>query len=355
MATPDPAPTLLVTCDDPLLDDVLRLAAAAGAPLEVAHDPAAALRGWSGASVVLVGADQAPALARGRPPRRPEVHVVSRGPAADPLFRDALALGARAVVELPSADSWLVELLTDVHEGAGGSAWTLGVVAGSGGAGASTFAAAAGLVAARGAPTLLLDLDPWGPGLDRVVGFDEVEGVRWDALLAASGRLGSRSLRAALPERDRLAVLTFGPADGNGLEDAAVREVLSAAQRGSEVVVVDLPRSLGGVAAEVTTRCDLVVVVAEGAVPSVAAAGKVAARLALLGAPTGLVVRTSGAGLDPLVVAETLGFPLLADYPSRRRVVEQVDLGLGPVRGRRAPLARAAARVLQQRQTRKLP
>ena len=349
MPTPDHAPVLLVTSDDLLLDDVLRLAAAAGAPLEVAHDTPAALRGWSAASVVLVGADEAAGVAVGGPPRRPEVHVVSRGPAPDPLFRDALALGARAVVELPAADTWLVELLTDVHEGAGAEAWTLGVVAGSGGAGASTFAAAAALVSAREAPTLLLDLDPWGPGLDRIAGIDEVDGVRWDALLASSGRLGSRALRAALPQRDGLALLTFGPADGNGLEDAAVREVLSAARRGSDVVVVDLPRSVGGVAAEVAARCDVVAVVVQGTVPSVASAGKLAARLARLGVECGVVVRTSNAGLDPAAVSGALDLPLLADYPSRRRVVEHVDLGMGPVRSSRAPLARAAAQLLRER------
>ncbi|NUR08101.1 MAG: septum site determining protein, partial [Nocardioidaceae bacterium] len=93
---------LLVTCDDVLLDDVLRLAAAAGTTLDVAHDPASAVRAWASAPLVLVGADQVDVLAERRPPRRAEVHVLARGPADDRLFRGALATGAAGVAELPA-------------------------------------------------------------------------------------------------------------------------------------------------------------------------------------------------------------------------------------------------------------
>jgi secretion/DNA translocation related CpaE-like protein len=339
-------PALLVTADDDLLGDVLRLAAAAGATLEVAHEPGGALRDWARAGVVLVGADQAAGLAAHRPPRHQHCYVLGHGPADDPLYRPALALGARSVVELPAGETWLVELLTDELDGTRAAARTVGVVAGSGGAGASTFAAALALTAAASGPALLLDLDPWGPGLDHVVGLDEVPGVRWDALTAASGRLGSRSLRAALPERDALAVLTWSGATTTDLEDAAVREVLSAAQRGSEVVVIDLPRSLTGIAGEVAGRCDEVVLVVDATVPGVASASRAAARLRTRGPAVGAVVRSTGGPLAAPAVAEALGLPLLADYRSRRRVAEQVDLGLGPLGSRRSPLARAARAVL---------
>ena len=339
-------PALLVTTDDELLGAVLRLAAAAGATLDVAHDPGGALRDWSRSGVVMVGADQATSLAAQRPPRHEQVYVVGHGPPADPLYRPALVLGARWVVELPRDETRLVEVLADELDGSRTAARTVGVVAGSGGAGASTFAAALALTAARHGPALLLDLDPWGPGLDRVVGLDDVPGVRWDALTAASGRLGSRSLRAALPERDSLAVLTWSGASSTDLEDAAVREVLSAAQRGSEVVVVDLPRALVGVAGEVAGRCDEVVLVVDATVPGVASAARAAARLCARGPRVGVVVRASGGALAAAAVAESLALPLLADYRSRRRVAEQVDLGLGPLGSRRSPLARAARAVL---------
>ncbi len=337
-------PALLVTRDDAVLEDVLRLAAAAGVPVEVAHDPPAAFRLWGPASVVLVAADQVSAMARGRPPLRDHVHVLTQSQAPDALFRDALALGARDVLELPAADDWVVELLTDALDGAGPRACSLGVVAGSGGAGASTFACALAAVSARTTTALLLDLDPWGPGLDRVAGLDDVAGVRWDDLTAASGRLSSRSLRDALPGRDGLSVLTFGSAPGQ-LETAAVREVVSAAQRGSGLVVVDLPRRLDGSAAEVAARCDLVVVVARATVSSVASSVKVAGRLRDLGIRAGVVVRTDGS-LSDTTVAEALDLPLVASYPTRARVHEQLELGLGPPTAPRSPIVRAVRAVL---------
>jgi secretion/DNA translocation related CpaE-like protein len=339
------APALLLTRDGGLADDVLRLAAAAGADLAVHPDPAHALPRWDRPLLVLVGADVADDLAGLRPPPHPELYVVAGRPVPDALFRGALTIGARAVVELPAAGEWLVELLTDVPDGTSGTARLLGVVGGSGGAGASTLAAAVALSAAAHGDALLLDLDPCGPGLDQLVGIEERAGTRWDGL-RAGGRLGSRSLREALPQRDDLAVLTWSGTDVAEPEEQAVREVLSAALRGNVVVVADLPRSLAGVAGEVAGRCDEVLLVVDPGVPGVASAARVAGRLDRLGARVGVVVRSAGAALGPEAVAGALGLPLRTSYPSRRRVAEQVDLGLGPLGSRRSPLARAAREVL---------
>ncbi len=344
------APALLITRDELLLDDLLRLAAAAGTTLDVAHDTTSALRAWSSASVVLLGADQAGTLAAQQPPRRDQVHVVGHGPAGDGLFRSALATGAADVVELPAADAWVVELLTDAADGTARLATTVGVVAGSGGAGATTFACALALTSATREVAVLLDLDPLGPGVDRVVGLDAGRdpgaGVRWDALVGSHGRLGSRALRAALPEKDGLAVLTWSVGPPVALEPGAVREVLSAAQRGHDLVVVDLPRAVDDVTAEVVSRCDEILVVVEPTVAGVASAGKVAAVLRPLNRRLGLVVRGRGASVPAAHVASILELPLVAEVPSQRRLAEDVDLGLGPVHSRRSPLARAARAAL---------
>ncbi|MDP3969994.1 MAG: septum site-determining protein, partial [Nocardioides sp.] len=112
-----PTPTaLLVTTDADLHDDVHRLAAAAGLPVEVAADPGAALRSWVPAAVVLVGADLAGVVAAAGPPARAGVHLVTRDGVRDALFRDALLLGARDVRALPEAEEWLVEMLTDAAD-----------------------------------------------------------------------------------------------------------------------------------------------------------------------------------------------------------------------------------------------
>lgn len=343
------ATALLITRDEELLEDVLRLTAAAGVELDVAHDSAAALRSWAAAPVVLVGADQLPAIGQQHPLRREQVHVISLTPAPDDLFRAALAIGAENVAELPAAETWLVELLTDVADGGARRATTIGVVGGSGGAGATTFAAALALTAARDTrQVLLIDADPFGGGIDRVAGFEDLDGIRWDSFAHTTGRFSSRSLREALPQRDGLAVLTWASGPHPRTEAIAVREVLSAAQRGSDTVVVDLPRYPDPMTTEVLSRCDHVVLVSGLTMPAVAAASRVAAYLHDSAGCLHLVTRGGATGLRAQDASVALGIPLVAAMTDQRRLVESVDLGLGPVQSRRGPLARAAAAMLDR-------
>lgn len=342
---------LLVTGDELLLADVLRLAAAAGVEIEVAHDSSAALRSWADAPAVLIGADSVEAIARHAPPRRDEVHVLARGGFDDGLYRAALSAGARTAVELPASERWLVDLLADAGDGTGGragTAYVAGVVGGCGGAGASTFACALATVAALRSPTLLMDLDPGGPGLDRVVGLDETTGVRWEGLAAARGRLGSRSLREALPSRAGLAVLTWSAGPAAALDPGTVRQVLSAGARGHDLVVVDLPRAEDEATVEVVSRCDLVLMVTGRSVAAVSSAGRVCDRLRGLTRELAVVVRAGRSALLTDQVGEALGLPVVAAIGHQRRLTEDVDLGLGPVRSRRSPLSRAARAVLDR-------
>jgi len=337
---------LLVSADDLLLDDVLRLAAAAGADLDVAHDIDAAVRAWPTAQVVLVGADLADRLAAQRPPRREGVQVLGHRPTGDGLFRAALHVGAENVAELPASETWLVELLTDAADGGAHPATSIAVVGGSGGCGATTFAAALAATAAKNASCVLVDADPLGGGIDRVAGMDELDGLRWDSLGQTAGRLSSRSLRDALPRRGGLAVLTWAAGDQRRLEPFAVREVLSAAQRGNDFVVVDLPRYPDAVTAEVLTRCEHTVLVSGLTVPAVASASRVVDRLRDSACHIHLVTRGGAAGAVPEDVARLFAVPLAAAMADQRRLAESVDLGLGPVRSPRGPLARAAREVL---------
>jgi secretion/DNA translocation related CpaE-like protein len=340
-------PALLVTADPRLRDEVGRLAAASALRVEVLTAVDDVLPRWADAGVVLVGADLLEAAADLRPPSRPEVYVLTVG-GDDGVYRHALALGAQGVVELPRAGAWLGDLLADLAEGRMRHARTVAVVAGSGGAGASVLAAALAQVAARDRPTTVVDLDPAGCGADRLLGLDDRDGLRWGQLADVQGRLSSRALRDALPGDDNLRVLAWDHADLDGTPPAAVvREVVAAAQRGSELVVLDLPRDLGtpGVA-DAARLADLLVVCARTAVLPVVAAGRTTAEVRSLGVPVGLVVRTGAGGVDPLDVADALGLPLLAEVPTRRRTEELLNLGLGPAATPRAPLARAARRVL---------
>ncbi|WP_109507963.1 septum site-determining protein Ssd [Nocardioides speluncae] len=334
---------LIITRDDTLLDELLRLGAAAGVVPDVAHDVGAALRGWSTAPLVLLGTDLLADAARLAVPRRERVHIVAWGTVPHEVFPLALAVGAENVAELPRSDTWVVDALTDLGDGDRPSALTVGVVGGSGGAGATTFACALAQRAASAGPALVIDTDPLGPGVDRVLGFEMVDGVRWDALQQTTGRLGARSLREAVPRRDRLGALTWSAGPQGTLQAFAVREALSAAQRGHDVVVLDLSRSLGPLVEELVARCDQLIVVAVPTVPGVASARRLCARLEAVAQPM-LVLR--GRGIDPDEVAQVVGAPVLAAMPDQRGLAEAIDLGAGPVRSARGALGRAADTVL---------
>jgi secretion/DNA translocation related CpaE-like protein len=283
-------------------------------------------------------------LAEAAPARRDAVFVVLVGPSPDALFAAALGVGAESVAELPRSEGWLVERLTDVVDTGPSRGLTVGVVGGSGGSGATTLACALGQVAGRTGSSVVVDLDPWGPGCDRVLGLDLVDGVRWNALGHATGRLSARALRDSLPRRDGVAVLTWyaGP-EPRHLQAFAVREALSAARRGHDTVVVDLPRGWDPLTEEVVTRCDHVLVTVVPTVPGLAAAVRVCGRFADPGA-LGLVVR--GAGLDDQTVSRLTGAPVALRMGDQRGLAEATDLGLGPVRSRRGPLGRSAAALL---------
>jgi secretion/DNA translocation related CpaE-like protein len=335
---------LLVTADETLLDELLRLSAAAGTTPEVAHDVPAALQGWLTAPLVLVGADLAGDVARAGPARRDGVFIVLLGSSPDSVFQTALACGAESVAELPRSEGWLIERLTDVVDTGVARGLTVGVIGGSGGAGATTLACALGQVGGRSGLSVVVDADPLGPGVDRVLGLDLVDGVRWDSLGHATGRLSARALRDSLPRRDGVAALSWyaGP-QPRPLQAFAVREVLSAARRGHELVVVDLPRGPDPLVDEVASRCDQVLVVVTPSVPGVSAAVRLCGRFADR-RRIGLVLR--GTGVDEDAVAKLVGAPVLARMNDQRGLTEAIDLGFGPVRSRRSPLGRAAAGVL---------
>ncbi len=336
---------LIVTRDETLLDELLRLAAAAGTTPEVAPDSGAALRAWASASLVLVGADLADEVARIVPPRRPGVHVVAWGEVPDRLFRLAVAIGAENVSELPGSGDWVVETLTDLADDRPARGLVVGVLGGSGGAGASTFACALGQLAARSGPAVVIDTDPLGPGLDRVLGVEAAPGVRWGELCQTTGRLSARSLREALPRSGALGVLTWADGSVAALQAFAVREAISAARRGHDTVVLDLPRSRDVLLDEVVARCDRVLLVV---LPTVAGVSS-AARLCR-GFPdrSRLRVVVRGSGVDERDLARILGVPVVGSMPDQRGLAEAIDLGLGPVRSRRGPLGRTGLAVLDQ-------
>lgn len=335
---------LHVTRSSELHDEVARLAAATGIEPLLVSEPAELLGSWAQAQVVLVGVDIVHEVVAFGPMRRSGVHVVGLS-LPDDVFRAAVSLGAESVLSLPEGTDPLARLIAEVGEPQGRGR-LVGVVAGSGGVGATTLACALSQHAAEAGPTLLVDIDPLGPGTDRLFGLDETPGIRWAELHATSGRLGSRALRETVPRHGDLGVLTWA-AHPRHLDTEAVRESLAAARRGHDLVVLDLPRHASDLTTELVGRCDQVLVVCRASVAGVAAAGRVVESLGIPPDLAGLVLRPGRVLPDD--ISAVTGLPVLAEVGDQRGLGEALDLGAGPSTGRRTPLGRAVRRLLEPR------
>jgi secretion/DNA translocation related CpaE-like protein len=340
--------------DDDLLDDVLRLAAAAGCELERVPDAASARLRWLSAPLVLVDEPAARGCAGAGLARRPKVVAVCRGEPPGGLWQHAVMIGAEHVIALPDGEGWLVAALADAAEGVANRGRVLAVVGGRGGAGASVLATAVALAGlADGDQVMLVDCDPLGGGLDLLLGAEEIQGLRWPDLALSEGRVPAASLRAALPVAPvgsgsgELSVLSCGRG-GPGPRPGALASVLDAGRRAGETVVCDVPRYPTETAVAALDGADLTVLVVPAEVRSAAAASRVAAVLRRRGTPLYLVVRgPAPGGLSPRDVAAAVGLPLLHAMRSQPGLARALERGMPPGRGR-GPLAAGARAVLEE-------
>jgi secretion/DNA translocation related CpaE-like protein len=342
-----PPAVLIATADEMLLDDLLRLAAAAEVTPQVENDLLGLRRCWQSPTLVVVGQDLVEPLARTQPVRRSGV-VVAGADADDPeAYRRALAIGAEGVFPLPGEEAALGDKLADTLDGGVRSAVTLAFVGGCGGAGATTLAAAVAVTASRrGLRTMLIDGDPLGGGIDLALGSEADQGSRWPELLNAAGRVSAVALRAALPLLNGLAVLSWDRSDVISLPPEAMRSVLGAAQRSSDLVVLDLPRRTDPAEEEAFVRATSTLVVVRRDVRSCAAASRLVAPLRDVA--TDLRVVASEPALNGMTaqdVADHLSLPLAVKLAHERDLPSQMDEGRFDPRPR-SPLGRAAAEVL---------
>ncbi|HLL64711.1 MAG TPA: septum site-determining protein Ssd [Micromonosporaceae bacterium] len=356
---PDPRPRpLVVTADADLLDDLLHLAAIAGAQVDVASDPPSARQRFAAAPLVLIDADAAAACARARLPHRAGVVLVGREHAGDPPWgsadligaeHSAPLIGAEHIALLPSAQPWLVDRLS-AAAGAGAErpARVVAVLGGRGGAGASVLAAGLSVTAARsGLRALLVDADPLGGGVDLVLGWEHVDGLRWPALSQTSGSVHPPALVDALPRRGDLAVLSWDRGDLLGVPAAAMAAALDAGRRGRELVVADLPRRLDDAAVMALAAADLALLVVPAELRACAAAARVAAAAATHTTVLSLVVRGPAPGrLKAREIARALGLPLVGTLRPESELARGLERGEPPTGTGRGPLAELCRRLL---------
>jgi secretion/DNA translocation related CpaE-like protein len=336
---------LVVTSDPALLDELLRLCAAAGVTPVVAADPSALARGWAGASVVLLD----PALtSAARPlPRRSKVVIV--GLAADSLWEVAADVGADHVAVLPSAATWLVGLLAEVLRVSTSVAPLVCVMGGQGGGGATSLAIALGRCAgSRGLLTVLLDADPFGGGIDLALGMESATGDRWPQVVPHPAAGITSGFVPRLPARSSLRVLAVERDEPLSLSAGAMTAVLAEARADGEFVVADLPRRLDAATGVLLAASTCTYLVLPAQVRAVAAAAQLATALREHCPDVRAIIRgpaPSGLSLD--AITRSLGIPLAGALRAEPGITRDYERGVPPGQPR-GPLARLCSGLLDQ-------
>jgi secretion/DNA translocation related CpaE-like protein len=338
---------VLAMLDQPLLRDELdRAAAAVG--VRVVHTSASAAanrKTWSAAAAVVL--DEAAAARCGQQalPRRAHVVVVCETEPDARTWAAAIAVGAQHVLVLPAQEREFVRELADAAESMRDQGWRGGVVAvigGRGGAGASVFAAA---LAQAASDALLVDLDPWGGGIDLLMGCESTPGLRWPDLAVRGGRLDWSALCEALPRHRGVSTLS-GTRTSHELDPGPVEAVIDAGRRGGVTVICDVARQLSDAGETALQSADLVVLVSTCDVLACAATATIAPVLATVNPNVGLVARgPSPGGLRAAEVAAVAAVPLLASMRAEPGITQRLEHGGLRLR-RRSALAGAARRVL---------
>ncbi|MGA7052699.1 MAG: septum site-determining protein Ssd [Mycobacterium sp.] len=332
--------------DSALRNELDRVAAAVG--VRIVHaglGSSVSRRTWSAAAAVVLDQAAADRCGQSGLPRRGQVSVLTAIEPSTATWAAAIAVGAQHVLKLPEQERDLILELGEAAESArddGVRGEVVAVVGGCGGAGASLLAVA---LAYAAADALLVDLDPWGGGIDMLVGGETATGLRWPDLALQGGRLNWSAVREALP-RHRGITLLSGTRRGYELDAAPVSAVVDAGRRGGVTVVCDLPRRLTDATQAALDTADLVVLVSPCNVRACAATGSIAPVFATINPNLGLVVRgPSPGGLRAAEVADIAGLPLLAAMRAEPQLADQLERGGLRLR-RRSALATAARRVL---------
>ena len=337
---------LVVTADPDLLDDLLRLAAAGGTEVDVAPDAAAARPRYATAPLIMIGADQIEGCLRARLPRRSRVSVISRGEMPRPLWDVAQAYGADHVAELPTAEAWVVDRFAEPLDQPVGR--VLAVIGGRGGAGASILAGGLAVTAVgAGHRTLLIDGDPLGGGLDLLLGWEQVDGLRWSGLADAGGRVNPPALLGALPHQGDLVLLSFARDEDPVVPVDAMATTIDAGRRGRDVIVADLPRRLDDAGVLALECADRAVLVVPAELRATAAATRVARTVLTHRADLSVVVRGPAPGrLRPRDVASALGLPLAGALRPEPALCQAIEHGHAPAASGKGPLAELCKRLL---------
>lgn len=326
---------LLISSSLPLIDEVVRLASASALEVHVAPDVAAATAHWLSAPLVIIGSDVAlNATIPGRRARVVVAHVNDESSdlgAQRDMWRFAVEVGAEHVVELPEGERWLVDSLRECAEGPARNGQIVAVLGGSGGVGTSTLTVNLAVCSAqRGCRSLVVDADPWGGGLDLLVGAEDITGARWSDLHQVSGHLPAGHLEAALPRVADVSVLSCTRSDSDFPAQNTLAAVLAAGRRSHDAVFVDCSRITDDVLSAVITTSDSAVLLVGDHVRSTAAAARRQSWLRSKVAHVCVVSASTPRGISREDVAHALGVHVVTAVPHVPSMTIRADEGEMP-------------------------
>ena len=315
---------VLVSRDAVVCEQVGAISAAAGVRIEMVSEAGSLRSVWMRAPVVLIGSDLASWVVSLQLAPRGNLHLVSIDP--ESLVTWSASLRASGII-LPENSSVLVSILEEIHRVGEAARWVQ--VMGSGGVGASTFAAALAIrTSARGLRTALVELDPLGGGIDLIFGAEREPGWRWPDLASATGHVKTLD---QLPNILGVDLLSTRPRDEHlsGLPvQRAVSAVSDSLSRSHQVLIFD-----GGSAVD-QPNGQIVLVVAASVRAALAARSRVRNE-GLFGAR--LVVREApGWRLDPDQVSEAVGLGCIGVLKHDKGLASAMESGEPPGRGRNA-------------------
>jgi secretion/DNA translocation related CpaE-like protein len=345
---------VLCVLDDPVLSEHLRRQLDdIGLRAEVIPDPETARWPYMAATLVLVGHELAEPFADLGLPRRTGVFLATLDEhleSAGPLAR---RIGAERVLRLPYDEIDLYEVLSSATDRVGlgqvtGRGKMLAVLGGRGGAGASVLAAGLSVTAVReGLSAMLIDADPLGGGVDLVLGWEDVRGIRWPDLVDIAGPIDPPDLVGALPRRGDLSVLSCSRDDIAGLSPETMALALEAGRARRDLVVVDLPRRIDDSASVVLGAADRVLLVVPAEVRACAAATRVAAAASVHTDALSVVVRGPSPGrLRTREVARALKLPLAGALRAETGLPHLLEKGMPPAGTGRGPLAELCRKLI---------
>lgn len=337
---------LLVTADSRIINVVKSVVDPLGIDVQVVTSPLIARETWESTEFVLVGSDLAGECVENLAPRRahlivvhlkeqPEVGVLTKPNFERDIWRHAVALGAENVLELPTANFWLVDALSpfaipDPVKGSSGGN-VISIIGGSGGAGASTFAAnLAAIALTQGMSSVVIDLDQFGGGIDLLLGAEEITGTRWPDIDPGAGRIAGETLTAALPKVNGVSFLSQSRTAPSEIALEVVAAVVDAARRAFDLVVLDLPREQSECNGLLIGQSLVTCVITRNHVRAIAASISLSQWVKKCGSQNRFVLISDSKGLGLPDVCGALGDPGITEIAFMPAMTTRADEGDPP-------------------------